>query len=119
MVGRQAFQEQQFTSHDMSKDNLLRKLRRQPEGSLTLPCKRRETLSPVPTLYLFTQCYYLQHTSAGNPTFFFPDKTGGRSLKHKQENLSTSHYKIDFLSPFHNDNQMKNMFSSDLVPRAL
>lgn len=49
--------------------------------------------------------------------FFYSDKTV--VSKHKRENLSTSHYKIDFLSPFHSDNQMKNMFSSDLALCAL
>lgn len=77
----------------------------------------REMLIPLPAPHLLTKRHYLQSSSEGAPSVFVCSDWRVIS-EHKRENLCTSHYKIDFPSPFHSDNQMKNTLGSDLAPRA-
>lgn len=68
-------------------------------------------------------CVYIQSVitahASGKSCVFYPDQTGLSPQSLKMKTFLTLYYKIDFLSPFHSDNRMKNTFSSDLTPSAL
>lgn len=71
-----------------------------------------------PRTFMWTSKHYYsprQWQSLGFP----PYQTGLSPYSSKMKTLLTLYYKIDFPSPFHSDNQMKNAFSSDLTPSAL
>lgn len=61
----------------------------------------------------------LQPVLGGKACVFYPDQTGLSPYGLKTKTFPTLDYKMDFLSPFHSDNQMKNTFTSDLASSAL